>query len=241
MEPQVSKILSRSSRYWTFEKGALPTMRLRRVWWAPWRRQAPYRCLCGKREWQSRYWLLHSYEGQPEKWSHRHNHRCDVSLKCMWCGLVDVWGVVVSDEHWERYSLSPRKVNWHEWDGGPLEKGVGFGADDVIPKLSGEGIDLSQLAQALPKENDGWQIAATPEVVEKIQVIIAAAAEIVRAQEMAIQPVDDEDAPLGWSAANFQFSGPSQPSAGFYRMVPVLRDPRVLETAEVLDAADLSD
>jgi len=220
----VSEILERSARYWTFEKGALPVLR----------DDASLTCFCGGTEWQTRYWLLFTYEGQPEKWSHRHNHRCDVSLKCMNCGLVGVWGVVVSDEHWRKYNLAPRKINWHEWDGGPLEQGVGFGAEDVIPQLSSEGIDLDQLAWALPKANENWQIAATPEVIEKLQVLVAAANEIVRAQEMAIQPLDDEDAPLGWSAANFQFSGPQQPSAGFFRLVPVLRDGAKI-------AADLSD
>ncbi len=91
--------------------------RVATMWDFSWAYPLPKRppmCGCGRREWHARTWGFtdrrRGEAGLRVKW------RCNVSLKCAWCGEVRTWGVPVRDEYAaERLSWTELpNVQWRE-------------------------------------------------------------------------------------------------------------------------------
>jgi hypothetical protein len=73
---------------------------------------------CGADELHARTWGFHDRHPHMERDvdSGRVRYRCDVSMKCCFCGNVQTWGVAVPDEWWlERMSWSSTSsVTWRD-------------------------------------------------------------------------------------------------------------------------------
>jgi hypothetical protein len=58
-------------------------------------------CLCGSNRWQARLWLFWDRtDGGTQE--HRVKWRCDTSLKCTFCGRVEIFGVPLTED-WVEY------------------------------------------------------------------------------------------------------------------------------------------
>ncbi len=69
-----------------------------------------FTCLCGHDEWQARQWSFTERRTSPD---HRLRYRCNVSMKCRRCGLVQTWGVVVPEERYVYATLTLRSHNFY--------------------------------------------------------------------------------------------------------------------------------
>lgn len=220
------QIMERTLRHWDYS-GPLPIP------------IGEFTCFCGGTDWHARYWLFHDYAIQRANRDHRFRYRCDVSLKCMDCGHTPVWGLVIPDEHWAKWGLSPRKVDWHEalplLDGqlteAPEGLAYGFGPGD-IPINDHDALDLDALADAFPhEESGGWDIKLAYETqAEEVGMVLGAAARLLDAPEIAIMTEGEGK----WKTARFALlNQDEQPiGTGVYRMVKIR--PRTVEHQKLL-------
>jgi len=81
----------------------------------PMPRPGAFTCICGSTEWHPRFWRMWSYDEAEtvEEPPHRIADRCDVTMKCAWCGQIVDWGVPITREYYEKYMTGPTYVGWH--------------------------------------------------------------------------------------------------------------------------------
>lgn len=93
-----AEVLEKSQRFWSFD-GPLPVPAGRFV------------CGCGNETWVARFWSFFDYGKIHDPNRHKFRYRCDVSCKCDVCGQVVTWGVVVPEDHWERWDIRAGRID----------------------------------------------------------------------------------------------------------------------------------
>lgn len=108
------EIISEVEKYWDLDS-PLPLPRFEPL------------CVCGNRVWHARLWVFWD-RGDD----HRVKHRCDVSLKCVNCAQVAIWGV-------------PLPVEYVEWWGQRFDTQIDFKtAREIFLKVEMEHIDPAE-------------------------------------------------------------------------------------------------
>jgi hypothetical protein len=60
------------------------------------------RCpVCDHKKWLHRDWKYHPRGGE----GHRLPYRIDISIKCLWCGLILRFGVAVTEKWWNEMGI----------------------------------------------------------------------------------------------------------------------------------------